>query len=232
MSNPDAGQPGGGFTSIFQSPGGPPLILVCIAAGLLLGAFLGILLMRRVRPPVAVQRAHGLRGAAGADAQKKLGEKPTLLDVRVLPGSEKGVGGWEELLVSDSPSCLSPSSPPALSRPLSLFLPEPSLSTQGITNSTDAQPRTRTMRIHSPSQRSTSPPPLPTRKAQAPLPHPLRPPRAPSSGAVASSRASRPACTCLCPPAAGTTRRKDRRAVGWGTRWVRVPRRCARCRWR
>ena len=112
-----------GFSSIFQSPGGPPLILVCIAAGLLLGAFLGILLMRRVRPPVAVQRAHGLRGAAGADAQKKLGEKPTLLDVRVLPGSEKGVGGWEELLVSDCLECLSSSPSLSPSLPLSRLLP-------------------------------------------------------------------------------------------------------------
>ncbi|KAI0718715.1 hypothetical protein C8T65DRAFT_693596 [Cerioporus squamosus] len=76
------------FNSIFQSPGGPPLILVCIAAGLLLGAFLGILLMRRIRPTIAVQRMHGINGFP--DPQKKLGEKPKLLDVHIVPRSDPG----------------------------------------------------------------------------------------------------------------------------------------------
>lgn len=90
------------FTSIFQSPGGPPLILVCIAAGLLIGAFLGILLMRRMRPTVAVQGVHGLRGFP--DPQKTLGEKPKLLDVHIVPRGDSadmtGAGGWGGVLVS------------------------------------------------------------------------------------------------------------------------------------
>ncbi|RDX51773.1 hypothetical protein OH76DRAFT_1417129 [Lentinus brumalis] len=80
------------FNSIFQSPGGPPLILVCIAAGLLLGAFLGILLMRRMRPTVAVQGTPGLRGFP--DPQKTLGEKPRLLDVHIVPRSDSANMVW------------------------------------------------------------------------------------------------------------------------------------------
>ena len=78
-----------GFSSIFQSPGGPPLILVCIAAGLLLGAFIGVLLMRRMRPHVVV------RGMNAADFLRGLnpehGEKPKLLDIHLLPPRQEGV---------------------------------------------------------------------------------------------------------------------------------------------
>ncbi|RPD54939.1 hypothetical protein L226DRAFT_83112 [Lentinus tigrinus ALCF2SS1-7] len=105
------------FNSIFQSPGGPPLILVCIAAGLLLGAFLGILLMRRVRPTVAVQRVNG----RGFPDPKKLGEKPKLLDIYLAPrsGTDAGAGRWENLfpfaglyLPSSNPPTPETSSPP------------------------------------------------------------------------------------------------------------------------
>ncbi|TFK92521.1 hypothetical protein K466DRAFT_595185 [Polyporus arcularius HHB13444] len=95
---PPVAPPAPTFNSIFQSPGGPPLILVCIAAGLLLGAFLGILLMRRMRPTVAVQGTPGLRGFP--DPQKTLGEKPKLLDVHIVPRADSaymtstGAGGW------------------------------------------------------------------------------------------------------------------------------------------
>ncbi|KAI0754221.1 hypothetical protein C8Q80DRAFT_354435 [Daedaleopsis nitida] len=84
----DQGPPSG-FNSIFQTPGGPPLILVCIAAGLLLGAFIGVLLMRRMRPGVVVQRVHGGRVPG---SQFKLGERPTLLDIHIMPRSEVGMG--------------------------------------------------------------------------------------------------------------------------------------------
>ena len=90
-----------GFSSIFQSPGGPPLILVCIAAGLLLGAFTGVLLMRRMRPAL-VGRAPGAGagvGGAGRRAGALLGEKPRLLDVHILPreeGNGKGRGAEAE----------------------------------------------------------------------------------------------------------------------------------------
>ncbi|KAI1794291.1 hypothetical protein LXA43DRAFT_1091823 [Ganoderma leucocontextum] len=81
--------PTNGFSSIFQSPGGPPLILVCIAAGLLLGAFIGVLLMRRMRPPVVAHRGIGaaafLRGL-----NLPLGEKPALLDIHLLPTLASG----------------------------------------------------------------------------------------------------------------------------------------------
>ncbi|TBU38641.1 hypothetical protein BD309DRAFT_507107 [Dichomitus squalens] len=77
-----------GFSSIFQSPGGPPLILVCIAAGLLLGAFIGVLLMRRMRPRVVVQRMNGADFLRGLNPN--FGEKPTLLDIHLLPASEEG----------------------------------------------------------------------------------------------------------------------------------------------
>ncbi|KAI0353969.1 hypothetical protein OH77DRAFT_567302 [Trametes cingulata] len=82
--------PPSGFQSIFQSAGGPPLILVCIAAGLLLGAFAGMFLMKRLRPGVVVvQRVHGGLGGAGA-AEVKLGEKPKLYDIHVEPASVVG----------------------------------------------------------------------------------------------------------------------------------------------
>ena len=92
MSNPDAGQPGGGFTSIFQSPGGPPLILVCIAAGLLLGAFTGVLVMRRVRPGHALLVHRGADGALrlGPERGAGVGEKPRLVDVHLV--GEEGEG--------------------------------------------------------------------------------------------------------------------------------------------
>ena len=71
---------GGAFNSIFQSPGGPPLILVCIAAGLLLGAFTGVLVMRRVRPGHALLVHRGADGALrlGPERGAGVGEKPAI----------------------------------------------------------------------------------------------------------------------------------------------------------
>ncbi|KAI0773808.1 hypothetical protein C8Q74DRAFT_784229 [Fomes fomentarius] len=86
---PDRPSPNPGFGSIFQSPGGPPLILVCIAAGLLLGAFIGVLLMRRMRPPVVVQRMGAGRGRGAV----KLGEKPKLLDIHLGQRTDVGSSG-------------------------------------------------------------------------------------------------------------------------------------------
>ncbi|EIW54842.1 uncharacterized protein TRAVEDRAFT_66365 [Trametes versicolor FP-101664 SS1] len=95
MSSPSASAPAStssapasGFSSLFQSAGGPPLILVCIAAGLLFGAFVGMFLMKRLRPTVVLQRA----GGAGLGGEAKLGEKPRLYDIYVAPlgdGSEE-----------------------------------------------------------------------------------------------------------------------------------------------
>ncbi|KAI0363680.1 hypothetical protein BV20DRAFT_1057852 [Pilatotrama ljubarskyi] len=78
--------PTSGFQSIFQSAGGPPLILVCIAAGLLFGAFVGMFLMKRLRPGVVVQRVNG---PGGAGAEVPLGEKPKLYDIYLQPASEE-----------------------------------------------------------------------------------------------------------------------------------------------
>ncbi|KAI8972881.1 hypothetical protein BD414DRAFT_499684 [Trametes punicea] len=84
-------QPNSGFNSIFQSAGGPPLILVCIAAGLLFGAFIGMLIMKRFRPSVIVQRVN----RASGDDQGQLGEKPKLFDVHLRPIPEDGGGGGD-----------------------------------------------------------------------------------------------------------------------------------------
>ncbi|PIL23148.1 hypothetical protein GSI_14457 [Ganoderma sinense ZZ0214-1] len=89
---PSPPSPTSGFSSIFQSPGGPPLILVCIAAGLLLGAFIGVLLMRRMRPPPIAQRGIGA-AAFFAGANQPLGEKPKLVDIHLLPPPATGVDG-------------------------------------------------------------------------------------------------------------------------------------------
>ncbi|KAI0821895.1 hypothetical protein BC628DRAFT_785881 [Trametes gibbosa] len=75
--------PTSSFNSIFQSAGGPPLILVCIAAGLLLGSFIGMFLVKRLRPAVVVQRVNG----AALDGDMRLGEKPKLYDVYLGPSA-------------------------------------------------------------------------------------------------------------------------------------------------
>ncbi|CDO71103.1 hypothetical protein BN946_scf184844.g107 [Trametes cinnabarina] len=74
------------FSSIFQSAGGPPLILVCIAGGLLIGAFVGMFIMKRLRPSVVVNRVN-----VSGRAQPQLGEKPTLFDV-LIAAPEQGSG--------------------------------------------------------------------------------------------------------------------------------------------
>ncbi|KAM5543493.1 hypothetical protein V8D89_002744 [Ganoderma adspersum] len=136
---PPPPSPSNGFSSIFQSPGGPPLILVCIAAGLLLGAFIGVLLMRRMRPPPLGHRGIGAT-AFLTNANQPLGEKPKLLDIHLSPtyaaGIDEGVehgtgkeklgeqGAWGAVspfaavyLASDRPlSAQSPSAPATRSR--------------------------------------------------------------------------------------------------------------------
>ncbi|KAI0761288.1 hypothetical protein BD413DRAFT_445399, partial [Trametes elegans] len=82
-----------GFSSIFQSAGGPPLILVCIAAGLLLGAFVGMVAMRRFRPVVVVHRAPG-GGRPGPGPE--LGEKPALFDIHLQSDPHDVLGGSGE----------------------------------------------------------------------------------------------------------------------------------------
>ncbi|KAH9888063.1 hypothetical protein C8Q73DRAFT_655973 [Cubamyces lactineus] len=72
-------------SSLFQSAGGPPLILVCIAGGLLFGAFVGMLLMKRLRPVVVVQRVN-----APGDAEVPLREKPQLYDIHLVSALEEG----------------------------------------------------------------------------------------------------------------------------------------------
>ncbi|KAI0331735.1 hypothetical protein GY45DRAFT_1214359, partial [Cubamyces sp. BRFM 1775] len=72
-------------SSLFQSAGGPPLILVCIAGGLLFGAFVGMLIMKRVRPVVVVQRV-----TLPGDTEVPLGEKPQLYDVHLASTLEEG----------------------------------------------------------------------------------------------------------------------------------------------
>ncbi|KAI0628567.1 hypothetical protein C8Q77DRAFT_1076632 [Trametes polyzona] len=88
-SDPAATSPTTGFNSIFQSAGGPPLILVCIAAGLLLGAFVGMVLMKRLRPVPVVQRVNGVP----IGMEVKLWEKPQLYDVHIEPPLSREGGG-------------------------------------------------------------------------------------------------------------------------------------------
>ncbi|OSD05129.1 hypothetical protein PYCCODRAFT_1432882 [Trametes coccinea BRFM310] len=76
------------FSSIFQSAGGPPLILVCIAGGLLIGAFVGMFIMKRLRPSVVVNRV-----SVAGRAQPQLGEKPKLFDVHIVASPGEGGGG-------------------------------------------------------------------------------------------------------------------------------------------
>ncbi|KAJ8481178.1 hypothetical protein ONZ51_g6169 [Trametes cubensis] len=112
-------------SSLFQSAGGPPLILVCIAGGLLFGAFVGMLLMKRLRPVVVVQRVNAFPG----DAEVPLGEKPQLYDIHLVSALEEGgeLPPWAHFspfaatyLPSDDESKTAPSarrfSPAALSR--------------------------------------------------------------------------------------------------------------------
>lgn len=82
-------------SSLFQSAGGPPLILVCIAGGLLFGAFVGMLLMKRLRPVVVVQRVN-----APGDAEVPLREKPQLYDIHLVSALEgRELPPWAHLSV-------------------------------------------------------------------------------------------------------------------------------------
>ncbi|KAI0667295.1 hypothetical protein C8Q78DRAFT_400603 [Trametes maxima] len=106
-----------GFHSIFQSAGGPPLILVVIAAGLLFGAFVAMFLLKRLRPVVVVQRVPG----AGLAGETALGEKPRLFDIHLVPPEEGGaVAPWAYLSPFGAVYLQSPdtsiSAPPASSR--------------------------------------------------------------------------------------------------------------------
>ncbi|KAH9916998.1 uncharacterized protein BXZ73DRAFT_92435 [Epithele typhae] len=97
-----------GFTSILQSPAGPPLILVCIAGGLFLGAFCGTVIMRRFRPDLIIHRV-----ANDSKRGPGFGDKPKLLDMHLLPAAAPNVrsgkasssspASWASLSVSAPP---------------------------------------------------------------------------------------------------------------------------------
>ena len=153
---PSPPSPTNGFSSIFQSPGGPPLILVCIAAGLLLGAFIGVLLMRRMRPPPVGQRGIGA-AAFLAGANQPLGEKPKLLDIHLSPahttagideGAEHGTGkeklgeqgAWGAVSVSTSPIPTLLYSPPRRSHHIIIPCAAPPRKSMSIRHWASGQP--------------------------------------------------------------------------------------------
>ncbi|KAI0641316.1 hypothetical protein C8Q79DRAFT_919677 [Trametes meyenii] len=111
-----------GFQSIFQSAGGPPLILVVIAAGLLFGAFVAMFLLKRLRPVVVVQRVPGV----GLGGEVALGEKPRLFDIHLVPpGGVGAVDPWARLSPFGAVYLPSPdtntSAPPTSSRSSNTF---------------------------------------------------------------------------------------------------------------
>ena len=105
-----AGGPGG----IFSTSGGPPLILVFLAAGLLVGALAALIILRRFYPD---RRLRGRLAQIARDdernrqkRQKELGEKPVLWDVYAasdtldddleqLSGNLKPRRRWDRILV-------------------------------------------------------------------------------------------------------------------------------------
>ncbi|OBZ67733.1 hypothetical protein A0H81_12201 [Grifola frondosa] len=86
---------------VFESAGGPPLILVCIAVGLLVGVFAGVIIMRRIRPhPVVARRTpDGFFRAS----EQRFGEKPLLCDLHPNPVAWPEYDGkenrWEKVVV-------------------------------------------------------------------------------------------------------------------------------------
>lgn len=108
--NPSFGDGSTGSSgSIFSTSGGPPLILVFLAAGLLVGALVALIILRRFYPD---RRLRGrLAQIAEEDERRRkkrreLGEKPVLWDVYVASDaldpeqlSEKSINRWEQILV-------------------------------------------------------------------------------------------------------------------------------------
>ncbi|CCM00642.1 uncharacterized protein FIBRA_02679 [Fibroporia radiculosa] len=91
--------PGVGGTFVLNSANGPPLILVFVASGLLVGVVLSILVLKRIYPTMNFTTRTPRRRR-----EVRLGEKPRIWDVHVSPYSRSvgteglGPGGWHALM--------------------------------------------------------------------------------------------------------------------------------------
>lgn len=88
--------------NIFSTTGGPPLILVFLAAGLLIGALVALLVLRRVYPQGG-RRGVVARVATNRRRRRRIGEKPVLWDFYLQEDdeeglSEKGFTKWTQVL--------------------------------------------------------------------------------------------------------------------------------------
>ncbi|KAH9836245.1 uncharacterized protein C8Q71DRAFT_72829 [Rhodofomes roseus] len=84
-----------GNSSVLHSSNGPPLILVFLASGLLVGAVLSILVLRHIYPSRFGSRTDAVRVRK---PPRPLGERPKLWDVYVCDGARGADVQWESLL--------------------------------------------------------------------------------------------------------------------------------------
>lgn len=85
-----------GDPSVLSTSKGPPLILVFLASGLLVGAVLTILLLRHVYPNRFASRTPPVRARK---PNRPPGERPKLWDVYCYSDAESGGGRWASVLV-------------------------------------------------------------------------------------------------------------------------------------
>ncbi|KAK7685592.1 hypothetical protein QCA50_011459 [Cerrena zonata] len=98
----------GTSSNIFSTSGGPPLILVFLAAGLLVGALAALIILRKFYPDRRLRGRLAQIAREDERRQKKrqeLGEKPVLWDVYVASDtldpeqlSEKSINRWDRML--------------------------------------------------------------------------------------------------------------------------------------
>ncbi|EPT02127.1 hypothetical protein FOMPIDRAFT_1048140 [Fomitopsis schrenkii] len=84
-----------GDPSVLSTSKGPPLILVFLASGLLVGAVLTILLLRHVYPNRFASRTPPVRARK---PNRPPGERPKLWDVYCYSDAESGGGRWASVL--------------------------------------------------------------------------------------------------------------------------------------
>ena len=153
--SPIAGDP-----SVLHTSKGPPLILVFLASGLLVGAVLTILLLRHVYPNRFASRTPPVRPRKRNGA---LGERPRLWDVYCYSDAESGSGRWTSLLVRyrrltrDGPVAHSPPTGRRMS-PVLLVNSDPRPAPNFTAASSRLSPRTRRARDRAGARHPRLPP--------------------------------------------------------------------------
>ena len=89
-------------TSFWDGSGGPALIIVFVAVGLLAGAFAALLIVRRARPRMSMYGGNDSGWFFSSSSPRVLGAEPRLYEAK-LDDVKGGVGGgechWNEIMV-------------------------------------------------------------------------------------------------------------------------------------